>query len=114
MKRSKKMKEEREYLASCPDCRREKRAKKKFMLTIPLEISYDPARHKDNFMHMAFADMIATLKDGTGKEIGSVRGCMGMGIEFRIEEDGRTFYVEPEKLWNAFATMMGRKDLVMK
>lgn len=88
-----------------------KNADKKFNITVPLQISYQPGR-KENFMHISFADMCARLKDEDDKEIGSIRGCLGMGIEFELKEDGRVFYVDAKSLWNAFVAMLDKPEFI--
>lgn len=81
----------------------------KFNITLPLTVTYEPGREK-NFMHLKFADMCANLNDDNGKEIGSVSGCIGMGVEFMLNEDGRVFYVNVQTLWNAFIAMLGKYE----
>ena len=84
-----------------------------YILKIPLEITNDPAR-KENIAHLSFSDNSIDVKNENDVIVGSIRGCIGGGIEFEIVEDGRTFYASVFVLWENFCNMMGRKDLIVR
>lgn len=80
---------------------------------LPLEVTYGPKKGRGSFK-MKFGDCCVSVKDENGDKIGNVDGCMGGGVEFCLEEDGRIFYLSPQNLWNSFVVALNREELSFK
>ena len=81
---------------------------------VPFRVSYDPDK-KSGSLHFSFADTTITMTD-KDKKIGSLAGCLGCGIEFRMEDDidPKTYYIDGFELWNAFCRSLGYTKYLYK
>ena len=69
-----------------------------FVLKIKCECTMAPGAKEGTFsMTVANAKV---LEDG--KEIGSVSGTIGAGIQITRKSDGAVFLISPEDIWTAF------------
>ena len=82
-------------------------SKEKFKLTVPIIVSLD--RKKGGFLNITFADCEIKIVEGE-KEYGRVSGCLGGGVELKLNKDGRTFFISAKDLWNSFVVMLNKPE----
>jgi hypothetical protein len=52
-------------------------------------------------VHFKFDDTMAKVSLD-GKELGSIAGCVGGGVEISDAETGDIFYITPQSIWKAY------------
>jgi len=85
---------------------------KLYLNDLEIEVSIHDHAPK-GYMHMAFADCAATIRDGE-TEIGEIVGCMGGGVELKDRRvtDHPTYFLSTRTLWNAFQRALERASLI--
>lgn len=68
------------------------------VITAPVELTFDGHQ---GYLHMSIVDCDVNILEGK-KQIGEVLGCMGGGVEFKVEGDDRTWFVSAIDLWKSF------------
>jgi hypothetical protein len=66
------------------------------------------------YMHWAFQDCAATLRNSAGEELGEIVGTLGAGLELRDRRVATkpTFFLSPYAMWKAFQQALLKAGLI--